>query len=180
MRLSRDLVPPREFALNTVASRVPIVVWRVALYAALGVTFEDPATTNVMMATHVHAPRAIRLGKGTVVGRHCLLDGRGGIDVGRHVNISSYSLLVTGDHDPQAEDFSGSVRPIVIGDRAWLGSRVVVLGGVTIGAGAVVASGAVVTRDVEPLAIVGGVPARPIGRREAMPGYELDYRPNWL
>ena len=63
-----------------------------------------------------------------------------------------------------------------IGDRAWLGSRALVLPGVTIGEGAVVAAGAVVTSDVPAYAVVGGVPARAIGARprelrgQALPG----------
>lgn len=60
--------------------------------------------------------------------------------------------------------WAGESSSIVIGNRCWLGARVVVIGGVTIGEGAVVAAGAVVTRDVEPYTLVGGVPARVIRR----------------
>jgi maltose O-acetyltransferase len=78
---------------------------------------------------------------------------------------------------------------VVIGDRVWIGYRAIVLPGVSIGEGAVVGAGAVVTKDVEPCAIVAGNPARKVGER-AVEGressgerrrfeYELDYRP-WL
>ena len=56
--------------------------------------------------------------------------------------------------------------PIRIGNDVWIGANATVLPGVTIGDGAVVAAGAVVTRDVEPLTVVGGVPARPLKRIE--------------
>jgi acetyltransferase-like isoleucine patch superfamily enzyme len=56
---------------------------------------------------------------------------------------------------------------VVIGDRVWLGTRAVVLKGVTIGDGAVVAAGAVVTRDVPAGAVVAGVPARVVGRADS-------------
>jgi len=54
-----------------------------------------------------------------------------------------------------------------------------VLGGVTIGEGAVVTANATVTKDVAPYTIVGGTPAREIGSRDPNQTYELDYRPNW-
>ncbi|HMS72434.1 MAG TPA: hypothetical protein PKB03_05320, partial [Baekduia sp.] len=65
------------------------------------------------------------------------------------------------------------------GDRAWVALGATVLGGVTIGEGAVVAAGAVVTKDVEPYSVVGGVPAVKIGDRSRGLRYELDYRPSW-
>jgi maltose O-acetyltransferase len=55
----------------------------------------------------------------------------------------------------------------------------IVLPGVTVGEGAVVAAGAVVSRDVEPFTIVAGTPARPIAQRTRTLDYELDFRPNW-
>ena len=70
-------------------------------------------------------------------------------------------------------------EPIVIGDRVWIGMNATVLGGVTIGEGAVVAAGSVVTKDVPPFTVVGGVPARPIKDRERELTYRLAYRPNW-
>jgi acetyltransferase-like isoleucine patch superfamily enzyme len=57
--------------------------------------------------------------------------------------------------------------PIVIGDRVWVGTRAVILKGVTIGDGAVVAAGAVVNKDVPPGAIVAGVPAKVVGRADS-------------
>jgi acetyltransferase-like isoleucine patch superfamily enzyme len=65
---------------------------------------------------------------------------------------------------PAAIDFEPQ-KPITIGNDVWIGSRATILGGVTIGDGAIVALGAVVTKDVEPYTIVGGVPAKPIRRR---------------
>jgi maltose O-acetyltransferase len=162
-----------------VASRIPLTAVRLALYARLGVAFEDVASSNIMMATHVHDPGGIRIGARSLVGRHCLLDGRGGLTLGRNVNVSSYALFVTGSHDPFSPSFAGDVRPIAVGDRAWIATRATVLGGVTIGEGAVVAAGAVVTTDVAPFTIVGGVPATQIGERPRELDYELSYRPDW-
>jgi acetyltransferase-like isoleucine patch superfamily enzyme len=69
-------------------------------------------------------------------------------------------------------------RPLVIDEYAWIGSRATILGGVTIGRGAVVRAGAVVTQDVEPNSVVAGVPATVVGTRElSTPSYMLNYRP---
>ena len=61
-----------------------------------------------------------------------------------------------------------------IGDRAWLGSNVTVLPGVNIGEGAVCCAGCVVTKDVEPYAVVAGIPARKVGERPRRLVYEFD------
>ena len=57
------------------------------------------------------------------------------------------------------------IKPVIIGDDVWIGGRVIILPGVTIGNGAIVGAGAVVTRDVPEYAIVGGVPAKVIKMR---------------
>ncbi len=78
-------------------------------------------------------------------------------------------------NDPE---FSDIYRPIAIDDYAWIGSRATILAGVTIGRGAVVMAGAVVSRDVPPYAVVGGVPAQVVSMRELRdPAYSLNFRP---
>lgn len=116
-----------------------------------------------------------------------------GVEAGKYVMVGP-ELLITGqDHNFDkpgvAVIFSG--RPerskCLIEDDVWIGARVTIMLGVTIGRGAIIASGAVVTRDVPPYTIVGGVPARPIKKRFdeeevrahdaylALPPYEGDY-----
>jgi tetrahydrodipicolinate N-acetyltransferase len=71
-----------------------------------------------------------------------------------------HAITVDGVEQPAA-------APITIGDRVWVGTRAIVLKGVTIGDGAVVAAGAVVTKDVPAGAVVGGMPAKVIGRADS-------------
>jgi len=176
----RRLVPTREWFLNSVASRVPWAGLRALLYERVGlVSFADRATVNLMMYTEMHGSPNLRLGRNASVGRHCLLDSRGGLSIGNNVNISSYTRIITGTHDPMALDFRGSLLPVEIGDRAWLATGVTVLPGCSIGAGAVVAAGSVVTKDVEAFAIVAGSPARFVKRRPDDLTYELEFRPDW-
>jgi acetyltransferase-like isoleucine patch superfamily enzyme len=97
------------------------------------------------------------------------------IDVAERVTIGAHTLIAPAvfisDHDHNiARDqriAAQGVRraPVTIGEDVWLGTKSVILPGVTIGDGAVIGAGAVVTKDVEPYAIVAGVPARVIGRR---------------
>ncbi len=103
----------------------------------------------------------------------------GGIYIGKNVVIASHALLITADHDPDSVDFAGRLGPIVIEDRVWLGSRVTVLKGVTIGEAAVVSAGAVVTRDIPAGCVAAGVPARPIAHREGPFEYEIDHGPEF-
>ncbi len=96
------------------------------------------------------------------------------------MNILSYSLLITGSHDPYDRDFRGYNAPIVIHDHAWIATSATILAGVTVGEGAMVAAGAVVNRDVEAFTIVGGVPAKVIGKRPTDLCYELGFRRNYV
>ena len=119
------------------------------------------------------SPWKISIGEGSVIGNDCLMDGRRGIILGRNVNISSGAWIWTLQHDMQAPDFKVVGGPVKIGDRAWICSRATILPGVEVGEGAVVSAGAVVTKSVDPYAIVAGVPAKKIGDRKRNLRYEL-------
>lgn len=97
--------------------------------------------------------------------------------VGDNVDIAQETNIWTLEHD--VNDPSHNVVPgkVVIEDYVWIASRVTILPGVHIGKGAVVASGAVVTKDVPPMSIVGGVPAKVIGQRHNPLHYTNNYKP---
>lgn len=123
----------------------------------------------------------VSLGRGSFVNGPSVITGtaEAPVEIGSFCSIAGFCRIITSDHDvSHPTTFStangpyswlgsaGRSRgPVRIEADVWLGSHVVLLGGVTIGTGAVVAAGAVVTHDVEPFAIVGGVPARQIGMR---------------
>lgn len=122
--------------------------------------------------------RKVFLGARNVINFGTLLDGRKhAIRIGDDVSIGPEATLLTLGHDPQSPDFADRGGEIVIGARAWIAYRAIVLPSVTIGEGAVVGAGAVVTRDVEPYAIVAGNPARKIGDRPRDLRYELNFSP---
>lgn len=112
---------------------------------------------------------SISIGPRSTVGHHTFMFATTSIEVGADCLIAPFCYLVDANHEI-APNLLINQQPlrtaaIRLEDDVWLGARVVVLPGVTLGRGAVVAAGAVVTKDVPPLTIVGGVPAREIGRR---------------
>jgi maltose O-acetyltransferase len=83
-------------------------------------------------------------------------------------------MIYNAEHDVHSNDFHAEARPVSIDDYVFIGPRAIILPGISIGKGAVVGAGAVVTKDVEPFAIVGGVPAKVIGKRNNTdPQYRL-------
>ena len=172
--------PPREFVLNHLVNRIPLVDVRMAAYERLGVRFADRAKALIMLGTEVWNPKGLEIGPYASIGRDVLLDARGGIRIGKSVNITSHTRFMSAKHVVDDPIFEARFEPIDIGDHAWVALGATVLGGVSIGEGAVIAAGSVVTKSVAPFAIVGGVPAAPIGERNRNVSYEIDYRPNWV
>ena len=127
----------------------------------------------LMPGVEVFSPWRLVVGSHTNIGRHVHLDARGDLTIGNNVNISDEVAVWTAEHDIQAEEFPISRGAVVVGDRVWLCFRSIILPGVRLGEGCVVASGAVVTKDVPPFTVVGGVPAKVIGERNRCLTYEL-------
>lgn len=130
----------------------------------------------IYAGAEIREPYKVFIGEGTIIGDDAKLDARNGIIIGKNVNFSTGVWIWTNQHDPQSSTFSslGEEKPVIINDRAWISSRVTILPGVVIGEGAVVAANAVVTKDVEPYAIYGGIPAKKIGERTKKLVYEFD------
>jgi len=127
----------------------------------------------VLLASGARRRGKLVIGPGTYVNRYTIFDAHQQLHVGRDVMIGPHCYFTDADHgmSPGASVKSQPMRhaPLVIEDEAWIGAHVTVLPGVRIGRGAVVAAGSVVTRDVPPLSIVGGVPARLMRYRDGRP-----------
>jgi putative colanic acid biosynthesis acetyltransferase WcaF len=114
-----------------------------------------------------------------VVGDHCWIgqgawiDNLADVRLGNHVCVSQQVYICTGSHNHRSSTFNLIVKPVKIDSGAWLAARTLVLGGVTIGANAIIAAGSVVTGDVSPAVIVGGQPARMMSVRPPMQGVTL-------
>lgn len=131
--------------------------------------------TVILRNVKVISPQNISIGDGTVINSNVLLDGRGGLVIGSHVDIAREVNIWSLGHDVNDDNHKtvgGSVR---IDDYVWIASRSTILHGVKIERGAVIACGAVVTKDVKENTIVGGVPARFISHRYNKLVYKLNY-----
>jgi acetyltransferase-like isoleucine patch superfamily enzyme len=109
----------------------------------------------------------ITIGARSLIGEGCVLRGQGGITIGDDVYLAPLVQILAVDHDYSDLNRPISEQPIitrgiVIDDDVWIGGGAIVLDGVHIGRHSIVAAGAVVTRDVPPYTVVGGIPARVI------------------
>lgn len=130
--------------------------------------------TAICRNVEFRSPYRISIGNYTTINKEVLLDGRGGdLIIGDCVDIAQETNIWTLQHDYNSPDYKAIGGSVVIEDYVWVASRVTILPNVKIGRGAVVASCAVVTKDVPPLAVVAGVPAKIIGWREDVMSYKL-------
>jgi O-antigen/teichoic acid export membrane protein/acetyltransferase-like isoleucine patch superfamily enzyme len=172
-----------KYATNYFIAYIPSHTIRLAWYRRV-LGWDIGHGVSILMGAYIQmtgirtSGRRVSIGNGTVINQKCLIYTSGGLVIGSNVSISAEVALITGTHDINDPEFPSDYRPIVIDDYAWIGTRAMILQGVTIGQGAVVMAGAVVTKDVEPFAVVGGVPAKPITERTLRnPAYRLIERP---
>jgi acetyltransferase-like isoleucine patch superfamily enzyme len=189
-RLYARAMPLRLFAVrvlnyltNHIVNKVPSFKLRHLWYGhVLGIELDQHSRIHLGTYIWFFGPREIRrcgvrIGRNSRIDRDCMIDVRSGLTIGDNVVFSPEVMLLAGTHDVNDPGFASSpVGPyrVEIEDYAWIGARAVIMPGVTVGRGGVVAAGAVVTKDVPPLTIVAGVPAKPIGVRDAATtAYEL-------
>lgn len=163
------------FALFTLTfvGHVPVHVFRKSVYRMAGVTIGTK--TSIHWRTRFFCPWKLRIGNNSIIGNDAMLDARRSIVIGNNVSLSMGVWIWTLQHDPQDSKYGVNGGPVEIEDYAWISCRVTILPNVKIGKGAVVAAGSVVTKDVEPYSIVGGVPAKIIGYRSKNLKYQLNF-----
>ena len=150
---------------------IPFHFVRRFFYRLFGMKIGKGSTLH--MGARFYQPGKITIGEGSLLGDHIFLDGRAPLTIGDHVDIASEVMIYNSEHDLTDETNKAIEEPVTISDYVFVGPRVIIMPGVTIGRGAVIAGGAVVTRDVPELTIVGGVPAKEIGKRDVK---NLNYR----
>ncbi|AQG81396.1 acetyltransferase [Spirosoma montaniterrae] len=169
----------RLYVYNAFIARIPINGIRLLLirgYLRLGK--KSNVCVNVkILSKHIDKSH-IQIGDNCIINPDCLLDGRAGkIVIHNNVDIARGTWIFTLEHDPHSDYHDTKSGDVIIEDHVWVASRVTILPGVRIGRGSVIASGAVVTKDVPPMSIAGGVPAKIIGKRESKLLYQNDFFP---
>lgn len=169
-RIYNILLELGVFVLHVVGY-VPSHHIRRLFYRMAGVKIGSGSTIHTM--ARFYEPHNIEIGDDTIVGEGALLDGRDSLVIGNHVDIASCVMIYNSKHNIYGEHFEAVTGKVVIHDYVFVGPRAIILPGVTIGKGAVIGAGAVVTKDISEGDIVGGIPAKVIGKRDIS---DLHYR----
>jgi acetyltransferase-like isoleucine patch superfamily enzyme len=167
------LVRILNYLTNYVVAGIPSFrLRRWWLERVVGIDWGAGGAVHLHCFVWMYTPRRVRqnnvrFGKNVYINRGCTLDLRGTLTIGDNVSISPDVTVLTATHGLNDPAFGLEHYPVTIEDHVWIGTRALILPGVRLGRGSVVAAGAVVTRDVAPLEVVGGVPARRIAGRDA-------------
>ena len=172
------IVEIKYYLVNSVILKIPsrrlrlFVIRRLLSRVGEGVGF--------LRFIELRNPKNIYIGDHSVINQKVLLDGRGGnLIIGNNVDIAQETNIWTLEHDPHSDYHETRGNDVIVEDFVWIASRVTILPGVKIGQGAVIAANSVVTKNVPPMSIAAGIPAKVIGKRESKLLYTLNYRP-WL
>ncbi|NQT30414.1 MAG: acyltransferase [Candidatus Saganbacteria bacterium] len=120
---------------------------------------------NIADGVTIKSPERVSIGDRVSIHEYSYLEGGGDIIIGNYVAMANNCTIVPSSHNFSRRDVfmkeqGYSEQKVVIGDDVWIGSKVTILGDVEIGRGAIISAGSVVTGDVGPYSIVGGVPAQ--------------------
>jgi maltose O-acetyltransferase len=160
-----------KVALLWLLGYIPLHTVRRLIFRLAGIKIGKRSTIHI--GARFYQPKNISIGRGSIIGDHATLDGRAKLTIGSHVDIASEVMIFNSKHDVHSEDFHPIEMPVTINDYVFIGPRALIMPGVTIGRGAIVAAFAVVTKDVPAKTIVAGVPAKEIGKRKVK---KLNYR----
>ena len=141
-----------------------------AIRRAVTAGFLDHVGKNVTIERNAVLGNQISIGDDSGIGEMARISD--GTTIGNNVMMGPEVMIYTRNHRfdrldiPMNKQGNSELKPVTIGDDVWLGARAIILGGVTIGNGAIVGAGAVVTKDVPEYAIIGGNPAKVIRYRK--------------
>ena len=152
-----------QYFYNNIVTYIPSHNLRIFVLRCFNATIGKHS--RIDMGAYIVRPTKLTIGTHTHINRGCVIQCAAPIEIGDNVSISFRCNIIAGGHDVNSPYFKGEHKPIKIGNHVWIGAAATILRGVTVGDGAVVCAGAVVTKDVPPFAIVGGIPAKVIGER---------------
>ncbi len=171
MRILSEL---RLYICNNWVCAIPSHTIRLWYYRRV-MGFSIGSGSAVFMRCYFDAAGGFGMGRNSVVNRGCRLDTRGGIAIGDNVSVSAGVTILTADHDMD-NDMAGRQKAVRIEDYSWIGTHAMLLPGVLVRRGGVVAAGAVATKDVGECEVVAGVPAKHVRMRKESFAYSGRYR----
>jgi acetyltransferase-like isoleucine patch superfamily enzyme len=168
----RTVVLEFELYLLRLIGHIPSHVIRKFFYVISGINI--PFDSTIHMGARFFNPEGITIGHDSIIGNNSFLDGRALLRIGNHTSMASDVMIYNDEHNIHSPRYENTFGPVTIGDYVFIGPRVIILPNVTIGDGAIVAAGAVVTKDIPPFEVWGGVPAKKITNRNLKnPQYTL-------
>ena len=153
------------WALLAAWTPAPLHRWRILLLRLFGADVDW--TASVYGSARIWYPRNLRIAARGCLGRRAICYSMAPITIGRDAVVSQGVHLCAGAHDVDHEDFPLRIRPIVIGERAWVAAEAFVGPGVTVGEGAVLGARGCAFRDLEPWTIYRGNPAEVVRKRRS-------------
>ncbi len=151
------------FFVHLVSLHVPFYSIRKFVFHLSGIKIGRGSVIH--MGCKFFEPKGVIIGNDTIIGDRVFLDGRKLLKIGDHVDIATEVMIYNSEHDINDKYFRARSDLVEIEDFCFIGPRAIILPGVKVGRGAVVAAGAIVTKNVPNFAIVGGIPAKILGER---------------
>ncbi|MRI02109.1 acyltransferase [Kriegella sp. EG-1] len=165
----------RLYICNNLVCKIPSHTIRLWFYKNI-MKFKIGTNSYVYLNCKFDSTLGLTMKNNVVINPRCRLDTRGTITIGEHVGIAEDVIILTSDHNVHSKKFEGRNLAVRIDDYAWVGTRAMILAGVTLNKGCVVAAGSVVTKSIPPYEIWAGVPAKKIGVRDKDLLYVINYK----
>lgn len=152
------------FYLASYISRIPVrFYYALQRRAILDRCFAAGFSVRFRMPIFIYQPELVSFGNRVDVGENVVIRGGGGVKVGNNVLIASGAAIISQGHPIVPPRWNSVIsNEVRIGNEVWIGANAIILPGVTVGDGSIIAAGAVVAQNVPSSCIVAGVPARVI------------------
>ena len=166
------------YIMNSIVNKLPFHYIRYVCYKYIFQVQID-ASASILRNVKLLYPKNITIGNNSIINWSVLIDGRGSqVIIGNNVDIAPEVNIWTLQHDPDSQTHVVKSAEVIIEDYCWIGNRAIILPGVKITEGTVIAAASVVTKSTEPYCLYGGIPAKKIRELNVkQKSMNLNYKP---